>query len=90
MAKGSDPWWRVFAAAVLADIGTAESKPYLHALISDPNQAVANAAKGAYAFSHFEQKPPPQKDVLQQIVDDQVQTNNPPVMGPWRLIFRPP
>ncbi len=90
LAKGSDPWWRVFAAAVLADIGTAESKPYLHALISDPNQAVANAAKGAYAFSHFEQKPPPQKDVLQQIVDDQEQTNNPPVMGPWRLILPPP
>jgi hypothetical protein len=89
LAKGSDPWWRVFAAAVLADIGTAEAKPYLHALISDPNQAVANAAKGAYAFGHFEQKPPPQKDILPQIVDDQVQNNNLPVVGPWRLILPP-
>jgi hypothetical protein len=89
LAKSSDPYWRVFATEVLADIGTAETKPYLRALISDPNQAVANAAKGAYAFAHFEQKPPPQKDILRQIVDGQVQNNNPPVMGPWRLIIPP-
>jgi hypothetical protein len=89
LAKGSDPWWRVFAAAVLADIGTDEAKPYLHALISDPNQEVARAAKQAYAFGHFEQKPPPQKDILPQIVDDQLQTNDPPVVGPWRFILPP-
>jgi hypothetical protein len=74
---------------VLADIGTAETKPYLRALISDPNQAVVNAAKGAYAFAHFEQKPPPQKEILRQIVDGQVQNNNPPVSGPWRLVIPP-
>jgi hypothetical protein len=61
LAKSSDPWWRVFATEVLGDIGTAETKPYLHALISDPNQEVAEAAKRAYAFAHFEQKPPPQR-----------------------------
>ena len=90
LAKSSDPLQRVFAAKVLGDIGTAETKPYLHALISDPNQEVANAAKGAYAFGHFEQKPLPQKDILPQIVDDQLQSNNPPVVGPWRLILPPP
>ena len=90
LAKSTDPQRRVLATKVLADIGTAEAKPYLRALISDPDQKVANAAKQAYAFGHFEQKPPPQKDVLPQIVDDQVQTYNPPVVGPWRLILPPP
>ena len=89
LAKSSDPWWRVFATELLADIGTAESKSYLHALISDPNQEVANAAKHAYAFGHFEQKPAPQKDTLLRIVDDQLQYSNPPVVGPWRLILPP-
>lgn len=90
LAKSSDPLRRVFAAKLLADIGTAETKPYLHALISDPNQEVADAARRAYAFGHFEQKPPPQKDFLPQIVGDQVQTYNAPVVGPWRLILPPP
>ena len=90
LAKSSDPLWRVFATEVLADIGTAETKPYLHAIIRDPDQEVAGAAKRAYAFGHFEQKPPPQKDILPQIVDDQLQTYNPPVVGPWRLILPPP
>ncbi|WP_423966831.1 HEAT repeat domain-containing protein, partial [Candidatus Binatus sp.] len=49
LAKSSDPLRRVFAAKLLADIGTAETKPYLHALISDPNQEVADAARRAYA-----------------------------------------
>lgn len=74
---------------MLADIGTPETKPYLHALITDPNQEVANTAKRVYAFGHFEQKPPPQKDILLQIVGDQLQANNPPVAGPWRLILPP-
>ena len=90
LAKSSDPLQRVFAARVLGNIGTAEAKPYLHALISDPNQEVAEAGKGAYAFGHFEQKPPPQKDILPLIVGDQLQRDNPPVVGPWRLILPPP
>jgi hypothetical protein len=90
LAKSSDPLRRVFATEVLGDIGTAETKPYLHALISDPNQEVAEAAKRAYAFGHFEQKPPPQKDILPQIVGDLLQRDNPPVVGPWRLILPPP
>jgi hypothetical protein len=90
LTKSSDAMWRLFAANVLADIGTSEAKPYVRKLMSDPNQQVANAAKRAYAFAHFEQKPPPQKDILQQIVDGQVQNDNPPVVGPWRLILPPP
>jgi hypothetical protein len=90
LTKSSDPLRRVFATYLLADIGTAETKPYLRALISDPNREVANAAKQAYAFGHFEQKPPPQEDILPQIVGDQVQTYNQPVVGPWRLILPPP
>jgi HEAT repeat protein len=89
LAKSSDPAQREFAAEVLADIGTAEAKPYLRALIGDPNQEVAETAKRVYAFGHFDQKPP-QKDFLPQIVGDQLQAYNPPVVGPWRLILPPP
>ena len=90
LTKSSDSRQRVFAAEELADIGTAETKPYLRTLISDPNQEVANAAKQAYAFGHFEQKPPPQKDILPEIVGDEVQQDNAPVVGLWRLILPPP
>ena len=90
LTKSSDSRQRVFAAEELADIGTAETKPYLRTLISDPDQEVANAAKQAYAFGHFEQKPPPQKDILPEIVGDEVQQDNAPVVGLWRLILPPP
>ena len=90
LTKSSDAMWRLFAADVLADIGTAEAKPYVRKLMSDPNQQVANTAKSAFAFAHFETKPPPQKDILPQIVDGDRQIYNPPVVGPWRLILPPP
>ena len=37
--------WREFAVGLLANIGTAETKEYLHALTTDPNKEVADYAK---------------------------------------------
>ena len=89
LAKSSDPHWREFAGGVLADIGTPEAKSYLRALMNDPDKEVADGAKGAFAFGHFEKKPPPQKDFLPLLVDDTLQTSNEPPVGPWLWILPP-
>ena len=90
LAKSNDPLWRQFAAGLLSNIGTAETKDYLHALTTDSNKQVADYAKAAFAFTHFGQQQTPRKDFLPIDDDGTLQTEpEPPPDGPWRLILPP-
>jgi hypothetical protein len=74
LAKSNDPKWREFDVGLLSNIGTAETKDYLHALATDPNKEVADYAKRAFAFTHFGQQPTPRKDFLPTDDDGTLQT----------------
>ena len=55
-AKSRDRLEREFAAGVLSDIGTPETKNYLRALTNDPERGVALSAKTDFAYRHFGKK----------------------------------
>jgi len=55
-AKNRDRLEREFAAGVLSDIGTLETKKYLRTLANDPDKGVALTAKTDFAYRHFGKK----------------------------------
>jgi hypothetical protein len=54
-ANSDDPWTRVFASQVLADIGTPDARLYLRTLSRDPNPMVAGVAKDDLESGQAEQ-----------------------------------
>jgi hypothetical protein len=57
-ANSSDRLEREFAAGVLSDIGTPETKKYLRMLANDTDRGVALSAKTDFADRHFGKKEP--------------------------------
>jgi hypothetical protein len=55
-AKSGDRLEREFAAGVLSDIGTPETKKYLRSLANDTDRVVALSAKEDFAYRHFGKK----------------------------------
>ena len=99
-ANSSDRLEREFAAGVLSDIGTPETKKYLRTLANDNDRGVAFSAKTDFAYRHFGKKDPeaeflePDKtiwdkniweDVQDQIDKDQLADQ----AEPWHLIVPP-
>src|SRR4029077_17168430 len=58
LAKSRDRLEREFAAGVLSDIGTPETKKYLRTLANDSDRVVAFSAKTDFAYRHFGKKDP--------------------------------
>ena len=99
-ANSSDRLEREFAAGVLSDIGTPETKKYLRILANDTDRVVALNAKTDFAYRHFGKSEPeaeflePDKaiwdkniweDVQDQIDKDQLADQ----AEPWHLIVPP-
>ena len=54
-ANSDDPWTRVFASEILADISTPDARLYLRSLSRDPNRMVAGEAKDDLESGQAEQ-----------------------------------